>query len=160
MAQALEVPAITSSAQINSVPRIARMAMRHGIPVAMHNHSRVDLNEFSGPDDFARAMKQGDGRSIVVNLDVGHFTAANHDAISYLRDHHDQIMTIHLKDRRRNEGPNVPWGEGDAPLVEVLQLLREEQWDIPANIEYEYQGQDTVEEVRRCFDFCRRVLET
>ena len=115
---------------------------------------------FSGPDDFARAMKQGDGRSIVVNLDVGHFTAANHDAISYLRDHHDQIMTIHLKDRRRNEGPNVPWGEGDAPLVEVLQLLREEQWDIPANIEYEYQGQDTVEEVRRCFDFCRRVLET
>ena len=160
MAQALEVLAITSSAQINSVPRIARMAMRHGIPVAMHNHSRVDLNEFSGPDDFARAMKQGDGRSIVVNLDVGHFTAANHDAISYLRDHHDQIMTIHLKDRRRNEGPNVPWGEGDAPLVEVLQLLREEQWDIPANIEYEYQGQDTVEEVRRCFDFCRRVLET
>ena len=159
MARALEVPAITSSAQINSVPRIARMAIHHGIPVAMHNHSRVDPNEFSGPDDFAKAIKQGDGRSIVVNLDVGHFTAANHDAVSYLRDHHDQITTIHLKDRRHNEGPNVPWGEGDAPLVEVLQLLREKEWDIPANIEYEYQGGDTIEEVRRCFDFCRRVLE-
>ena len=159
MAKALGVPAITASAQINSVPRIARMAAAHGIPVAMHNHSRVDPNEFSSPEQFASAMAQGDGRSITVNLDVGHFTAANHDAVAYLRQHRAHIPTIHLKDRRWNEGPNVPWGEGDAPLDEVLHMLRDERWDIPANIEYEYRGDDTVEEVRRCFDYCRRVLE-
>ena len=45
MAKALGVPAITASAQVNTVPRIARMAAQHGIPVAMHNHSRVDPNE-------------------------------------------------------------------------------------------------------------------
>ena len=159
MARALGVPAITASAHVNTVPRVARMAAAHGIPVAMHNHSRVDPNEFSSPEQFAAAIAQGDGRSIAVNLDVGHFTAANHDAVAYLREHRAQITTIHLKDRRWNEGPNVAWGAGDAPLEEVLRLLRDERWDIPANIEYEYRGEDTVDEVRRCFDYCRRVLE-
>ena len=160
MAKALGVAAITASAHVNSVPRIARMSARHGIPVAMHNHSVVDPNEFSSPEQFAAAMAQGDGRSITVNLDVGHFAAANHDAVVYLREHHESITTLHLKDRRRNDGPNVPWGEGDAPLEAVLHMLRDEPWDIPANIEYEYPGADTVEEVRRCVDFCRRTLET
>ena len=159
MARALGVAAITASAHVNSVPRIARMSARHSIPVAMHNHSVVDPNEFSSPEQFAAAMAQGDGRSITVNLDVGHFAAANHDAVVYLREHHDSITTLHLKDRRRNDGPNVPWGEGDAPLEKVLHLLRDERWDIPANIEYEYPGADTVEELRRCVDFCRRTLE-
>ncbi len=159
MAKALGVPAITSSAQINSVPRIARLAARHGIPVAMHNHSRVDPNEFSSPDDFNRAVAMGDGTSIAVNLDIGHFVAANHDPVAYLREHHDRIVTIHLKDRRRDEGLNVRWGEGDTPIREVLTMLSDERWDIPANIEYEYRGDDTVRQVRQCLDYCRAVLE-
>ena len=159
MAAALGVSAITASAHVNSVPRIARMAAAHGIPVAMHNHSRVDANEFSSPAQFAAAVAQGDGRSIAVNLDVGHFVAANHDPVAWLRDHHEQVTTLHLKDRRRDQGPNVSWGEGDAPIAEVLHLVRDAGWDIPCNIEYEYRGGDTVEEVRRCFDFCRGALE-
>ena len=160
MAAALGVPAITASAHVNSVPRIARMAGVHGMPVAMHNHSRVDANEFSSPAQFAAAVAQGDGRSIAVNLDIGHFVAANHDPVAYLRDHHEQIVTLHLKDRRRDEGPNVPWGEGDAPIAEVLHLVRDAGWDIPCNIEYEYRGGDTVDEVRRCFEYCRGALES
>ena len=114
----------------------------------MHNHSRVDPNEFSSPEDFDRAIAQGDGRTI----------AANHDAVRYLAAHHDQIATIHVKDRKRDEGPNTPWDDGDTPIGEVLRMVRDGQWDIPTNIEYEYPGDDTVTEVRRCFDFCRNTL--
>ena len=158
MAKALGVPAITASANVNVIPRVAPRAAHHGIPVAIHNHSRVDPNEYSHPDQFAEAMAQGDGRSIRVNLDIGHYTAANHDPVGYLRDHHEQIVTVHLKDRKRDEGPNTPWGEGDTAIGPVLTLLRDQRWDIPANIEYEYQGGDTVEEMRRCFEFCKRAL--
>ena len=159
MAKALGVPAITASAQVNTVPRIARMAAQHGIPVAMHNHSRVDPNEFSSPEDFSRAIAQGDQTSITANLDIGHFTAANHDPVAYLRDHHDLITTIHLKDRKRDQGPNMVWGEGDTPIREVLTMLRDQRWDIPANIEYEYRGDDTLVEIKKCLDYCRDVLE-
>ncbi len=158
MAAALGVDVITSSANMNSVYRIAPLARRHGIAVAMHNHSRIDPNEFATPDDFARAMRIGGDAPIAINLDIGHFTAANLDPVAFLRDHHQDIATIHLKDRRREQGPNVPWGEGDTPIRKVLALLRDERWPIPANIEYEYRGDDTVTEIRRCLDYCRQAL--
>ena len=158
MTKALGAPAITASAHMNSVPRIARVAARHGMPVAMHNHSRVDPNEFASPDDFQKAIQLGGTAPIAVNLDIGHFTAANFDAVAYLRAHHERIVTLHLKDRKRDQGPNVPWGEGEAPIREVLAMLRDERWDIPANIEYEYPGADTVTELRRCLEYCRDAL--
>ena len=159
MARALGVPAITASAQMNTVPRIARYADLHGMPVAMHNHSRSDPNEFATPDDFEQAIRRGGSAPIAINLDIGHFTAANYDPIAYLKANHERIVTLHLKDRKRDQGPNVPWGEGDTPIREVLLLLRDEGWDIPANIEYEYQGGDTLAELRRCLDYCKTVLE-
>lgn len=158
MAKALGVPAITASANVNVIPRVAPRAAAHGMPVAIHNHSRVDPNEYSHPDQFAEAMAQGDGESITVNLDIGHYTAANHDPVAYLREHHEQITTLHLKDRKRDQGENTPWGEGDTAIVPVLHMLRDEGWNIPANIEYEYRGGDTIEEMKRCFEFCKEAL--
>jgi sugar phosphate isomerase/epimerase len=126
--------------------------------VAMHNHSIVDPEEFATPADFEKAMK-GPGRErIAVNLDVGHFTAANFDAVAFLTKHHARIVTLHIKDRKKDQGAVVPFGEGDAPLAAVLKLLRTRRWNIPANIEYEYPGTDSVAEVKRCLEFCQRAL--
>jgi hypothetical protein len=36
--------------------------------------------------------------------------------------------------------------------------LRDKEWRIPANIEYEYEGTDTVAEVRKCFEYCKQAL--
>ena len=158
MAKALGAPCITASANISTVPRIAAAAARHNLRVGVHNHSRIDPNEFATPRNFEDALKAG--RSIVINLDIGHFTAANFDAVDFLRQHHDSIVTLHIKDRRRKQGPIVPFGTGDTPIGPVLRLLRDEQWPIPANIEYEYDGKNTIEEVRRCLEYCRRQLDS
>jgi hypothetical protein len=40
----------------------------------------------------------------------------------------------------------------------VLQLLKQNRYNIPANIEYEYKGADTVAEVKKCFDYCKKAL--
>ena len=158
MAKALGAGAITASSTLSVVPRVAAAADRAKMPVAFHNHSNVRPNDFATPDNFEAAMKASP--LMAVNLDIGHFTAANFDALDYLDRHHDRIVSLHIKDRKRDQGPNLPFGEGDTPIVSVLQRLRDRKWDIPAQIEYEYKGADTVAEVTRCYQFCRRALET
>ena len=158
MARALGVGVITSSAVLSVVPRLAPYAEKAGIKVSFHNHSTIKANEFATPDDFAAAMKASP--LMGATLDIGHFTAANFDAVAYLEQHHARINALHIKDRKRDQGPNLPFGEGDTPIVAVLRLLRDRKWDIPAHIEYEYKGGDAVAEVTKCYAYCRQALET
>ena len=156
MAKAMGAEALTASGTVSVAGRVNAHAQRYGMKVGMHNHSRIRENEYATPDDFAAASK---GNShIVVNLDIGHFVAAGFDPIDYIKQNHAQIIALHIKDRKRNQGENTPFGEGDTPIREVLALLRDNSYDIPANIEYEYKGGDTVEEVEKCFNYCKRAL--
>jgi sugar phosphate isomerase/epimerase len=157
MARTLGAPAITASSNVATAARVAPAAARQKMRVAMHNHSKIDPNEFATPDSFLTAMNAGP--FIAINLDIGHFTAADFDAVAFIRQHHAHIVTLHIKDRRKAQGPNVPLGEGDTPIGPVLRLLRDQKWPIPANIEYEYTGGDTVEEIRRCLAYCKRELD-
>lgn len=158
MAKALGAPVITASSNIKTVTHVAPVAAKHKMAVGMHNHSRIDPNEFATPANFEEAMKAN--AFIKTNLDIGHFTAANFDAVDFLSRHHANIVTLHIKDRKRDQGANMPFGQGDTPIGPVLRMLRDEKWAIPANIEYEYKGQDTVEEVRTCLEYCRRQLDS
>jgi sugar phosphate isomerase/epimerase len=156
-AKALGAGFITASATVTTAQRIAPFVDKHKMVVAMHNHSNLkDPNEFATPDSFAKAMSYS--KLIKINLDIGHFVAANFDPIAFIQEHHASITNLHLKDRKKDQGENVPWGEGDTPIKAVLQLLRTKKYDIPANIEYEYRGADTVAEVRKCFEFCKTAL--
>ena len=53
---------------------------------------------------------------------------------------------------------NLPFGEGETPIKEVLSLLRTNKWNIPANIEYEYRGADAVTEVKKCYQYMKNSL--
>lgn len=164
MAKALGVRYLTASSNVSVAQRVDAYAQKYKIRVGFHGHDNTaDPDEFSTPETFARAM-QGASRYIGVNLDIGHFTAAGFDAVEYIRQHHDRIVTFHIKDRKKNHGGNVPFGQGDTPIAAVLRLLRDEHWKIPANIEYEYgeemPGLDTIAEVKKCYAYCRQALET
>ncbi len=158
IARALGAEIITASSTFSAMQRVVPFAERHQMLVAVHNHSNTsDPNEFARPESFAAATALSP--FVRVNLDIGHFTAANYDPVAYLREHHALISNLHLKDRRRDQGANVPWGTGDTPIHEVLQLLQRERWPIRAHLEYEYQGAGSpVDEVRRCYDYVKQGL--
>ena len=156
--RALGARIITASTTLEVARRVKPFAEKHQMDVAMHNHSNTsDPNEFATPESFAAAQQLSP--RFKVNLDIGHFTAANFDAVAWLRQHHAIVTNLHIKDRRRNQGDNVPWGTGDTPIREVLQLVKREKWPITAHLEYEHRGTGTpVEEVRTCFEFARAAL--
>jgi sugar phosphate isomerase/epimerase len=158
MAKALGARVITASSTLSVVDRVDREARKNKIRVGFHGHSDTKHpNEFATPESFEKAMA---GRSpyINVNLDIGHFFAAGFDPVDFISKHHQRIVTLHVKDRKKNDGENMPFGQGDTPIKPVLQLLEKNKYNIPANIEYEYRGGDTVAEVKKCFEYCRQAL--
>lgn len=157
MAKIMGVKKITASSNISTAKRVDPFAKKYKIYAGMHNHSRIVANEFATPENFTEAM-DGMSKYICVNLDIGHFWAANFDPVDYLKQHHDRIVTLHIKDRKKNQGPNMVFGEGDTPIKDVLMVLKEKKWPIPAMIEYEYKGEDTVAEVRKCYDYIKKSL--
>ena len=157
MTKALGAEIITASTTLDVARRLVPFAEKHKMVVAMHGHSRVDPNEFAAPESFAAAMQMS--KYFNVNLDIGHFTAANFDPVAYIREHHDRITNLHLKDRKKDQGDNTVWGQGDTAIREVLQLLKRERWPIRAYIEYEYRGEGTpVEEVKKCYAYAKQAL--
>ena len=139
MAKALGAEIITASATLEAARRMVPFAATHRMTVAMHNHSNVgDPNEFATTESLTAALKMSN--HFKINLDIGHFTAANYDPVAYIREHHASITNLHIKDRKKAQGDNTPWGTGDTPIREVLQLLKKERWPIRAYIEYEHRG--------------------
>jgi sugar phosphate isomerase/epimerase len=164
MAKALGAKGVTTSTQITVAKRVAPIAESHRMPIGFHGHDNVaDPNETGSLESYAKALSFG--KYNFVNADIGYFTAADYDAIAFIKEHHDRITNLHLKDRTRTRGTavsrNLPWGQGETPIKEVLQLLKKEKYPFPANIEMSYtvpQGSDSVTEVAKCVELCRQYL--
>jgi sugar phosphate isomerase/epimerase len=102
------------------------------------------------------------GDYIGFNFDIGHYVAGTNgkSPIPVIEKYHVKIISLHLKDRNA-AGANLPWGEGQTPIKEVLQLLKQEKWPIYADIELEYKvppDSTAVAEVAKCLEFCQKAL--
>ena len=122
---------ITTSTTLTMAKRIAPIADQHKLLVGYHGHDATnDPNQTATLESYDTLMAYGKYNGI--NLDIGHFTAAGYDAVAFIKQHHAKITNLHLKDRKKDHGPNVAvWGTGDTPMKEVLQLLKKEKYAIP-----------------------------
>ncbi|HEY3120056.1 MAG TPA: sugar phosphate isomerase/epimerase [Vicinamibacteria bacterium] len=157
---------MTASVQKPIVPRLDAYCVKHKVYLGLHNHwygpsFKGDLSqEFDGPEDFEEALK-GRSRYMSINLDVGHFSASGHDPVAYIREHHDRIVSLHIKDRDKDpERTNRRFGQGATPLREVARVLKEVHYKYAANLEFEIEENDPTEGVRDAFEYFKKALET
>jgi len=138
--------------------RAAPFPGRHGMFLGVHNHDNLsDPDAVNNEASFVKALDFSP--DIRATLDTRHFTAANGDCIGFLEKHHERVSSVHLGDRRKNNGRSTPFGEGDAPLIEVLRVIRDNRWPIVALLEFEHGTlRPAVEEVQLMFDYCKRAL--
>ena len=138
--------------------RIGPFADKHQLLVGLHNHTQVADEGFSFDIPLSYSPYN------MLNFDVGHYVAGtNESPIPIIEQYHDRISHLHIKDRKTGEngGDNLPFGEGDTPVVEILQLLQREQYDMTAMIELEYQvpeDSDVLTEMGKCVEYCRNAL--
>ena len=159
--QALKVPIFTTNqTRVGMGPRVAPFSEKYGIKAAWHPHAQVnDPNEVATPASLEKLL--GMSKAFVVNLDIGHYTAGNNDAVAFLRAHHDRITHLHVKDRRRDNGPNVQLGTGDTPIRECAALIRDNKWPIMLILEREYRDAPgtAVEQTRWQLNYLTSLLE-
>jgi sugar phosphate isomerase/epimerase len=156
VAQALGCFAVTTERNDTLARRVAPFAEKYKIWVGFHNHTG-NFPTLDKPDPLLEI-----GPFIGFNLDIGHYVAGTKglSPIPVIEKYHDRIVSLHLKDRTA-DGGNVPWGQGQTPIKEVLQLMRKEKWTFPAEIELEYKipdGSNPVAEVAKCVEYCQQAL--
>jgi len=161
LAEALGVKGITTSTTLTMAKRIAPVADRHKLLVGYHGHDATnDPNQTATLESYATLMRYGKYNG--VNLDIGHFTASGYDAVAFIKEHHAKITNLHIKDRKKDHGPNVAiWGTGDTPIRDVLQLMKKEKYPFPANLELEYpvpEGSNIIAEAKKCLAYVKSCL--
>jgi sugar phosphate isomerase/epimerase len=154
LAKAVGARAISCEMAVDQAKRVGTVAEKHGMFVGWHNHAAMTSDVWEAA--FAEGKFNG------ANVDIGHFVAGNNKTpADFIRKYHDRVTHIHVKDRKFNNGPNVPFGEGDTPVAEILRMIRDNRWPIQATIEFEYPvpaGSDRMAEIAKCVKFCREAL--
>ena len=136
--------------------RVADYAAKRKLLIAFHTHGQ------GGASGFEKVLSAS--KYTALNFDVGHYYGVNGESpVPLVEKYHDRIASLHLKDRKGpgNGGSNMPWGQGETPLKEVLQLMKRNKYRFPASIEYEYQtpeGSDVVTEIKKCVQYCKNAL--
>jgi len=140
--------------------RMAPFAEKHNLYVILHNHGQAgDLN-FSY--DSALAF----GPNVMLNFDAGHhYSATGQNPCEVIRRLNKRIVSIHMKDKTwegsYDKSKNLPFGKGQTPVMEILQLIQKEKWPIHCDIEQEYRiprDSDAVKETANCVEYCKQAL--
>lgn len=159
-AKALGAKGITNEIGHEACERLGSFAEKHDMYIIFHNHLQpgepgFDFREFL---DFSPRN--------MLNFDVGHYYGATgKHPNEIIEELHDRIFSIHMKDKTGKDSDppntNMPWGEGETPLGDILKLIRDKNWPIYCDIELEYEvpeGSDAVAEVTKCVEYCRKAL--
>jgi sugar phosphate isomerase/epimerase len=141
------------------------------LAIAFHTHGQ------GGASGFDRVLSASPYTAL--NFDVGHYYGVNGESpVPLVQKYHDRIASLHLKDRKgpgtaapapagaRAGGPggggaNMPWGQGETPLKDVLQLMKKDTYTVTASVEYEYptpEGSDVLTEIKKCVEYCKKAL--
>jgi len=161
VANTLGALGITTEVSAEAARRLAPFAEKHKSHIIFHNHCQAGEPGFSYDPILAA------GKSVMLNFDCGHyFGVTGKNPCDFIRENHERIASIHFKDKtgpseKSQCGDNRPWGSGQTPITEILQLIQKEKYPIYCDIELEYEvpeSSDAVIEVAKCVNYCKKAL--
>jgi sugar phosphate isomerase/epimerase len=152
--------AITNEIGDEACRRLGKFAEKHGMIAAYHNHAQPGQPGF----DFEEFLAHSPANKL--NLDVGHyFGATGKHPNAIIEKLHDRIYSIHLKDKTGKDSEpantNMPWGQGETPLADILNLVKDKKWPFYCDIELEYpvpEDSDAQKEIIKCVEYCKNIL--
>lgn len=159
-AKAMGAKGVSDELREESVLRLAPFAEKHDMYAVFHNHMQFAEEGFTY-DTFVDISP-----NVMFNFDAGHFFGSTgRHPNEIIEKYHDRIFSVHLKDKTGPDtdpaNTNQVWGQGQAPIEDVLHLIQDKKWPIYCDIELEYEVKpwsNAVKETRTCVRYARQIL--
>jgi sugar phosphate isomerase/epimerase len=158
-AKALGAKLITSGIGFAMAKRVAPIAEKQGLLVGLQG--RPDMNG-ANPDQITKPEQYLEGvalsKQFRICLDIGDATGGGWDALKFVQEHPEPMAILYVKDRKKDR-TSVPFGEGDTPVKQVLQLIRDKQYPIRCYIDCDYRTDGTrAEAVKKSYAYAKAAL--
>ena len=161
VAKAMGAKGVSDEMSVESAKNMAPFAEKYGLKAIFHNHMQY------ADDPNACDPVLAVSPAVALNFDSGHyFGSTGRNPIDMIEKYHDRIVSLHIKDKtgpntQPNPNQNQVWGQGEMPLAEVLNYIKEKKYPIYCDIELEYDVKpwsNAVKEVKTCVNYARQIL--
>lgn len=156
-AKKLGLRAVTTES-VDAIDTIDKMVKEFDIKVGFHDHPRKqDKPDYRMWDPYyILEVIKGHDERIGACADTGHWQTSGINPVWAVRALKGHIISSHMKDKL-DFGPShdVPYGTGVGEVGRVLDELKAQGFDGNISIEYEYNWENSLPEVKQCIDFVR-----
>ena len=138
------IETIVSEPKPEQFELIDKLCQEYKIKLAIHNHPKPSY--YWNPDTVLEMCK-GRSKWIGACTDVGHWVRSALDPVECLKKLEGRIHDVHIKEI--DNGHDVVWGTGQGRMRGVLEELHQQGYKGTFSIEYEYNWDNNVPEIRQ-----------
>ncbi|KKB47754.1 hypothetical protein HMPREF1212_03602 [Parabacteroides sp. HGS0025] len=158
-AKAMEMEFITCEPAPGDWDLVEKLSKQYGINISVHNHPQP--SDYWKPENLLQAISH---RSHLIGscADVGHWRREGLDQIECLKKLSGRIISLHFKDIAikkvgEKEQHDVIWGTGILDVKGMLKELKEQGFKGVFSIEYEYNWENSVSDIKECITYFNQV---
>lgn len=151
---------VTAEPPLDMWDLIEELSDKYQMKVAVHNHPRP--SDYWHPDSLLRAVE---GRSVALGscADVGHWSRCGLNHLECLEKLDGRLISFHFKDIiapvQDGEQHDCIWGEGCLDVSRMLGIMREQGFKGYLGIEYEYNWDNSVPDIKKCIENFNSLIE-
>ena len=149
-AKDMGIETIVSEPPQDAFELVDRLCQEYKIKVAIHNHPKP--SPYWDPKKVLE-VTQGRSKWIGACADTGHWMRSGINPLEGLRLLKGRIISLHFKDLNEFGNPaahDAVWGTGKGQVKELLEELDRQGFTGVFSIEYEYNWENSLPEIRPC----------
>lgn len=158
-ARRMGIEIIVCEPEDEAFPILEQLVQEYGIKAAIHNHPQP--SKYALPEAVLEKIKGRDER-IGACADPGHWMRTDRSPVASLRLLKGRILDVHLKDRNAfgtEDARDVPFGEGEADIHNILAELTLQDYRGYLTVEYENEEEadNPMPSVRKGLEYIKSI---
>ncbi len=151
-AKDMGIHTITCEPKLEHLDLVEQLALKQNIEVAIHNHPNPSI--YADPNVLLKALE---GRDSIMGVcaDIGHWKRTGNDPLETLKRFVGKVKVVHLKDLNEKM-EDTTWGTGILPVKEVLEELKNQQFEGLISLEYENFGDSQLDDIVKSLEFYKQ----